>query len=294
MRPERLTTGKKIMGIAIAALIVVPILLYAILYVLQERMIFVGALMNKENLRLIREQYPKATELTLETPDGVELHGWFIDNSPVYKSPLLIYFGGNNEEASNLINTIGAIDGWSVLLVNYRGYGLSGGEPTERNLFKDSLFLYDTFSKRDDIDPANIVAMGRSLGSGVAVYLASKRPLKAVMLTTPYDSIREVAQDRFPFVPVKRLLKHPFDSLAIASTIKTPMIAFLATRDKTIKPENSKRLIEGWAGTTDVLKIQDAGHGNIVDHDEYWTGIRNYLDKTTSTGDVISSEAVGD
>ncbi|VAV83832.1 hypothetical protein MNBD_DELTA01-603 [hydrothermal vent metagenome] len=285
--------GKKIMGIALAALIIAPFLIYAVLYVLQERMIFVGALLNDQNLKLIRAKYPKAEELTIETPDGTKLHGWFLDNSPVYKSPLLIYFGGNNEEASNLLDSIGSLDGWSVLLVNYRGYGLSNGEPTEENLFKDSLFLYDTFSKRDDIDPNNIVAMGRSLGSGVAVYLANQRPLKAVMLTTPYDSIREVAQDRFPFVPVRRLLKHPFDSLALASTIKTPMIAFLATRDRTIKPEHSIRLIEGWAGTTDVIHIQDASHGNIVDHDEYWIGIRNYLDKTTETSTGVPAEAVG-
>lgn len=285
--------GLKIMGIALAVLIIAPILIYAILYVLQERMIFVGALLNDQNLKLIRAKYPKAEELTVETPDGVKLHGWFLDNSPIYKSPLLIYFGGNNEEASNLLDSIGSIDGWSVLLVNYRGYGLSNGDPTEENLFKDSLFLYDTFSKRDDIDPNNIVAMGRSLGSGVAVYLASQRPIKAVMLTTPYDSIRDVAQDRFPFVPIKRLLKHPFDSLAIASSIKTPMIAFLATRDRTIKPERSIRLIDGWAGTTDVIHIQDAGHGNIVDHDEYWTGIRNYLNKTTETVTGEPPEAVG-
>jgi len=267
--------------------------IYAILYVLQERMIFVGALMNEQNLKLIRARHPKAEELTIETPDGTKLHGWFLDNSLVYKSPLLIYFGGNNEEASNLLDTVGSLDGWSVLLVNYRGYGLSSGEPTEENLFKDSLFLYDTFSKRDDIDPGNIVAMGRSLGSGVAVYLASRRPLKAVMLTTPYDSIREVAQERFPFVPIKRLLKHPFDSLALASTIKTPMIAFLATRDRTVRPERSKRLIEGWAGTTDVIRIQDASHGNIVDHDEYWTGIRDYLDNITETTAGEADEAVG-
>lgn len=294
MRTARLTTGKKIMGIIIAALIIAPIIVYALLYLMQERMIFVGALMNEENLRLIREKYPQAEELTIVTPDGVELHGWFVDNSEIYKSPLLIYFGGNNEEASNMLDTIGSIKDWSVLLVNYRGYGLSGGEPTEKNLFKDAVFLYDTFSKREDVDPNTIVAMGRSLGTGVAVHLASQRPLRAVMLTTPYDSIREVAQDRFPFVPIKRLLKHPFDSLALASTIKTPMVAFLATRDRTIKPERSTRLIEGWAGTTDVIRIQDAGHGNIVDHDEYWTGIRKYLDKTTVADSDAGSEAVGD
>ncbi len=285
--------GYKIMGIALTILIIAPFLIYAILYVLQERMIFVGAMINDQNLKLIRAKYPKAKELTLETPDGAKLHGWFLDNSPIYKSPLLIYFGGNNEEASTLMDSIGKIDGWSVLLVNYRGYGLSNGEPTEENFFKDSLFLYDTFSKRDDIDPDNIVAMGRSLGTGVAVYLASQRTLKAVILTTPYDSIREVAQERFPFVPIRKLLKHPFDSLAIASTIKTPMLALVATKDRTIKPERSIRLIESWAGTTDLIQIQGAGHGNIVDHDEYWTGIRNYLDKTTGATTGEPAEAVG-
>ncbi len=285
--------GRKIMGIALAALIIAPFLIYAILYVLQERMIFVGAMLNEHNLKLIREKHPKAKELTLVTLDGAKLHGWFMDNSPIYKSPLLIYFGGNNEEASTLIDSIGTIDGWSVLLINYRGYGLSNGEPTEENFFKDSLFLYDTFSKRDDIDPGNIVAMGRSLGTGVAVYLASQRTLKAVILTTPYDSIREVAQDRFPFVPIRRLIKHPFDSLAIASTIKTPMLAFIATKDRTIKPERSIRLIESWAGTTEIIQIQGAGHGNIVEHEEYWTGIRNYLDKTTETVTNEPAEAVG-
>ncbi len=71
------------------------------------------------------------------------------------------------------------------------------------------------------------------------------------------------------------------------------MLAFIATKDRTIKPERSIRLIESWAGTTEIIQIQDAGHGNIVEHEEYWTGIRNYLDKNTETVTNKPAEAVG-
>ena len=142
----------------------------------------------------------------------MHLRGWLLRAAGREPAPLLIYFGGNAEEASWVLSELAHIPGWSALVVNYRGYGQSEGAPSERALFADALALYDQAIKRLDIEPHRVVAMGRSLGTGVATYLASQRPIAAVILVSPYDSLVSIAQRAYPFLPVRLLLKHRFDS----------------------------------------------------------------------------------
>ena len=105
---------------------------------------------------------------------------------------------------------------WSVAALNYRGYGRSEGAPSEAAISADALLVYDRLAGREDIDAERIVVFGRSLGSGVAVPLAARRPVHAVILVSPFDSLRRIAKKTYPFVPVPTLLRHPFDSLALA------------------------------------------------------------------------------
>jgi pimeloyl-ACP methyl ester carboxylesterase len=92
------------------------------------------------------------------------------------------------------------------------------------------------------------VVIGRSLGSGVAVHVAAERKPAGVVLVTPFDSLRAVAQGIYPFVPVSLLLRHPFDSLALAPSIAAPMLALVATQDRVIAPAHARRLFEAWRG----------------------------------------------
>jgi pimeloyl-ACP methyl ester carboxylesterase len=106
--------------------------------------------------------------------------------------------------------------------MNYRGYGGSDGTPSETALLSDALFVFDYMLATEGIDPAHVVLMGRSLGSGVAVHVAAKRKVGGVILVTPFDSLVNVARAHYPIFPVGLMLKHRFDSAALAPGITTP------------------------------------------------------------------------
>ncbi|MDP2167792.1 MAG: alpha/beta fold hydrolase [Thermodesulfovibrionales bacterium] len=253
------------------------LLIYAFLYFSQDGMIFIPQTITKDELAGIKKQYPDAGEITVKTPDGITLHGWFLGAKEKGASPLLIYFGGNAEEASGFMTLTERFKGWSLLLMNYRGYGLSQGRPSEKALFEDAVLIYDLAAKRKDVDPEKIVAMGRSLGSGVAVYLASERPLKGVILVSPYDSIRSVARDIYPFAPVSLMLRHPFDSLSRAPSITAPMLAVAARDDKVIPLEHSVRLAEKWGGRHHLVIINGVDHNSIIFENAYHEAVDAFL-----------------
>src|SRR5262249_19315765 len=157
-----------------------------------------------------------------------------------------LYFGGNAEEVSWLVETAPPLGAWALLLVNYRGYGRSEGRPGERALFADALLLHDWARGRPEVDRSRIAAMGRSLGPGVAVHLAAERALAGVVLVSPFDSLTAVAQRHYPWLPVRWLLRHPFDSLARAPSIQTPLLCLTAGRDTIVPPAHSARLCAAW------------------------------------------------
>lgn len=272
---------KSFPSIAVRLFIAVLLIVWLLMYLFQEKMLFIRTRTDDYFLKIIREKFPNA-ELWLTTRDHVRLHGWFHKRSDAEKAPVIIYFGGNAEDISEQIFEFEHLKGWAVLLMNYRGYGLSQGNPSQKNLFDDALSIYDLIAGRDDVDASRIVAMGRSLGSGVAVHLASRRPLAGVILVSPYNSIRNVAQKIYPFAPVSLLLRHPFDSETIAPSVKTPMLALIAADDSTIPRLHSEKLIGKWGGKV-VRKIFDgADHNTIQLAPGYWQNIQVFLDSLTS------------
>ena len=249
--------------------------LVAALYALQDRMLFfpqplVGAGPSGSHV--------ESVEVAAE--DGTPLRGWLVksDRSP---APLLVYFGGNAEEVSWLAATGAERSSWSMLLVNYRGYGHSEGRPSEARLFADAVRLYDWAAGRAGVDARRIVGMGRSLGSGVAIYLATRRRLAGLVLVTPFDSITAVAQRHYPFLPVRWVLRHPFDSLSRAGTIAVPTLMLVAGRDTIIPPAHAERLYERWPGPKRWIEFPAADHDNISAEPGYWRAITTFLDELT-------------
>lgn len=274
---EFLSDIKSLARIIIATIILFPVIVYPLLYILQDKLIFIGAQADEATREWAKTQYPD-TEVFLETPDHVTLHGWYVNtNPPKKKSPLIIYFGGNAEDVSVNLYDIEEFKGWAVLLINYRGYGLSEGKPSESGLFKDALFLYDVFSQREDVDETRVVVMGRSLGTGVAVYLAAHRDVEGVILVSPYDSIKNVARKAYPFAPVSLLLKHNFDSAALAPSIDVPMLTLIASQDTIIPPSYSEKLIAKWGGEVFRKIIEVRDHNTISIADAYWESIQEFL-----------------
>lgn len=217
-------------------------------------------------------------EVNIRMDDGSLLHGWLVKNRPYGPHKLLIYFGGNAEEVSHMIPLASIFEDWALLLVNYPGYGKSVGNPGQKSFYKAALAIYDYAVSRDDVDAENIVVMGRSLGSGSAVYLAHERDIKGVVLVSPFESVRSVARSTFPFLPVNLILRHKFLSKKYAKEIKSPMIAFYGTADQIIPPSQTHKLAGYWKGPSKLVKLQGFGHNDIFESRQMWDEINRFLD----------------
>ena len=249
-----------------------------LLYFFQHRLIFYPTSISEDDADMIRSQHPEAEEVTIPVTDEVTVHGWLMSEEGEDPSPLLIYFGGNAQEVSQLIPETAEIEGWSVLLMNYRGYGLSEGDPDdEEALLGDALMIYDEMAEREDIDADNIVTMGRSIGSAVATHLSAEREVQGTILVSPFDKFLHVARAQFPFLPVEWLLRYSFDSTDIAPQMQHPMLALIAEEDEIVDPAYSKPLVDIWGGPTESYIIEGAGHNTVHMSDEYQARIQAFL-----------------
>ncbi len=212
----------------------------------------------------------------LETEEA-ELTGWFLQRAS--SLPLVIYFGGNAQDVARRAFDFldPAMPDANYLFVNYRGYGSSTGDPGEQAFFADALRVYDEALELPH--NGNIVAFGRSLGSGVAVHLAAHRDLAAVVLVTPYDSITEVAAATYPWLPARWLLRHHFDSSALAPGIDVPALVYVAGRDRVIPPEHAEDLIRLWGGPVDVVRVPAAHHTNIQEFPSFYPSLNEFLSR---------------
>lgn len=220
-------------------------------------------------------------EVRIQAPDGVTLHGWLRRApaaAPGQRYPLVIVFGGVARETSWMIGWGDKPPGWGWLMVNYRGYGLSGGSPSESLVVEDAKRIYDFAASHPDVDPSKIVVLGRSLGSYVAVTLAASRPLAGAILATPFDSIAAVAEDRYPFLPMGMLVGGRYDSAAIAPSVRTPALFVIAGADDVTPPSHGQALARAWGGPKATYVLEDTGHRGVEWRKDYWARISRFLD----------------
>lgn len=181
--------------------------------------------------------------IELATPDGAALRGWLVKNADAERAPLLIFFGGSGSEASQMIPYVCAFDGWSVALVNYCGFGQSTGAPSQKRVLADAALIYDALAQRPVIDPERVVAMGYSLGTGVAVDLAAQRPMASVVPVAPYDSMSLIGLKQSPlFAPLSGIMHRYFDSITRAPSITAPLVVLIGASDAAVP----RRCLSAW------------------------------------------------
>lgn len=191
------------------------------------------------------------------------------------QSHSLLYFGGNAENvAFNVAEFTEMFPSLTLYLVNYRGYGGSTGVPTEQGLYADADAIYRSVSQRH----SDVAVMGKSLGSGVATYIASIHPVKKLALITPYDSIANMASRQYPIFPIQLLLKDQFDSVGRVDQIQAQTFVLLAEFDEVIPGSHSARLIEAFPESQiAVTTIADADHNSLANDTRYRTELANFF-----------------
>ncbi len=187
----------------------------------------------------------------------------------------ILYFGGNAESVLHSAEDYARdFPNHTIYFVNYRGYGGSSGAPSEKANYSDALDIYDLVKKQH----SKLSLIGRSLGTGIASYVAVHREIEKILLITPYDSIEKVAASQYPIFPVSLLLKDRYDSVSRAGRIRARTLILLAEDDRVIPRENSMRLVEAFpASIVTVATIKGVDHTTISQVREFKRLIQGFM-----------------
>ena len=207
------------------------------------------------------------------TVGSEKLHGWVVNEG---QPKALIYYGGNAENIEANIPFFNAvIPNYTVYLIPYRGYGNNPGTPTEASLYNDAVQIFEAIQNQHQ----SVSLMGRSLGSGIATYVAANRQVDKLILVTPFDSIENVAKDIYWMFPVSWFIKDRYHSSNRAKEITAQTYIFIAGKDQVISRSRTDQLIaEFGEQLQEVIVINNAGHNTISQYPEYTSGLKRALD----------------
>ncbi len=204
-------------------------------------------------------------ELKIPTSDGINLLGWY--SKPKIQKPTLLYFHGNSFDIGERSYRIERYikKGWGVLLIAWRGYSGNRGYPTEINLYKDGEAAINWLEKFTETKKENIILYGESLGSAVAVELATRNIFKSVVLEAPFTSIQDIAQKRYKIYPVKYLILDKFDNFSKISKVLSPLLIISGKKDEVVPHEHSQKLYLNANQPKSSVFIDEAMHNNLYD-----------------------------
>ena len=222
---------------------------------------------------------PTARQLTVSTEDGETLLGVCIPSvKPDPGRTLVLGFGGNawnGQEVAEYLHEL--YPEHDVVAFHYRGYPPSTGEPSARSLVADAPLVYDAAVELTK--PEHVIAVGFSIGSGIAAQLAARRNLGGLILVTPFDSLRAVAQSMYPWLPIGPHFSQEIDAAAPLGRCPFPIAIIAAERDEIIAAERSDALRKAAPNLVFDRTILNAGHNDIYARPEFHEAMHEALDR---------------
>lgn len=257
----------------ISFLLIGYIIFASMLYFLQEKLIFLPATLP-QNFKY--EFNVPFEEFFLENGDGARLNGLHFKSDK--SKGVILYFHGN---AGNLarwgeITQYFTRFQYDVVVMDYRTYGKSKGKLSESALYEDGQMFYDYVI--DQYPEDQLILYGRSLGTGIATWLGSNNNPSQIILETPYYSFLDIGMKRFPYLPVKWLLKYHFRSFDYVQRINCPVTIFHGTEDNVVPIQSGRKLYESIPGNSKKMVVIEGGrHNNLSQFDRYHSGIEALL-----------------
>lgn len=207
-------------------------------------------------------------EIFLTTPDGEKINALFYHGK---SNNVILYFHGNAgslagwQQIADDFTTLG----YNFFILDYRGYGKSSGEITEQGLYLDAEAAFQYLIKEKDFSPDQIIIYGRSIGSGIATELARRYTAKGLILESPFTSLKELANQKMPFLFPSLFLQFHFENIKKLSEINCPMVFIHGDRDGLIPPSHSKKLHEARSGKKKLIIIAQGSHNDLNLYEEY-------------------------
>lgn len=256
--------------------------LYAIVltgaYYLQRTLMYFPA---RERIQPAAVGLAGVEEKVIETPDGARVIAWYGKASP--GRPTLLYFHGNGGSLATRSERIGKYlaRGYGVLMMTYRGYGGSTGQPSERANVADAKLAYDTLVGLG-VDPSEIVLYGESIGSGVAVQVAAEKEVAGIILDAPYTSVLEIAAAAYPFLPVRTFLTDRYETMRFIGQVNAPLLVVHGEADDVIPVAMGRAVHAAARGPKDIVTFPRAGHSDHHLHGSY-EAIFSWLERLEAT-----------
>ena len=250
------------LGVLFALLIVLYLVLAAYLYIQQRSFLYFP---DARRPAVADAEIPELREIQLTTAEGLHLLAWYVP-PPSPGRPVVLYFHGNGGNIADRTGRIAmfARANYGVLMPEYRGYGGNPGSPSEQAFITDAEVAL-SFLHREAMDNQAIVVYGESLGTGIAVALAEKRLMQALVLDAPYTNIAAVAEKRFFFLPVRWMLKDLFDSLSRIGNIRAPVLIIQGERDGVIPPALGRALFAKAQEPKELWTDPDGNHSDLLE-----------------------------
>jgi fermentation-respiration switch protein FrsA (DUF1100 family) len=207
---------------------------------------------------------PEMRSVALHTDDGLTLTAWYAPARG--QAATLLYLHGNGGHIGHRAAKVRPYldGGFGVLLLSYRGYGSNPGSPTEEGLYADGRAAL-AFLAREGVPLDKTALYGESLGSGVAVELAARMPVAALILEAPFSSIAEVAQHHYPFLPARLLVRDRYDSVAKIGRVTAPILVLHGERDRIVPPRFGRALFEAASEPKEFRAFPEGGHNDLYD-----------------------------
>lgn len=242
-------------------LIISYIVLLGIMYLFQRKLIYFP-LKARPSLAGLKDVY---TEVYTQTQDQLKLTHWYAKQG----QPYIIVFHGNAGNIENRGYRFKFLvdQGYSVLLVSYRGYGGNSGQPTEKNIISDSALVLEWLLKKEGISLNEVVLFGESLGSGVAVALAAQYPVKALIFDGAYSSIAEIGQSAYPFLPVRWLLKDSWDSQSHIKKVQSSLLFIHSKKDSVVPFRFAYSLFQSANEPKKHIWLEESGHNSNLEQE---------------------------
>lgn len=255
-----------------------------ILFFMQARFVFVPSREIEADPSDIGLRYEN---VDFVSPDIVDLHGWYI---PAEKErAVLLFCHGNAGNISHRLESIQLFNrlGLSVFIFDYRGYGRSGGEPSEEGTYKDAVGAWQWLIDKKQYAPERIVVFGRSLGGAVAAHLASEKNPKVLIIESAFTSVGDMGARIYPYMPVKLLIRYHYRTIDYIDRVKCPVMVIHSPDDELVSFKQGRRLYDAAREPKEFLEITGGHNGGFLEEPDIYSNgfdsfLRQYVDDKLS------------
>lgn len=217
-------------------------------------------------------------DVTLTTSDGVRVHGWLV-GAPRPRGVVLVCHGNAGTIADRLpLAEAFMAMGWSCFLLDYRGYGQSEGQPSEDGTYRDAEAGHEHLTRAAGFDPAQVVVYGESLGGGVAIELARRRPVAACVVESTFTSLPDIGARAYPWLPVRLLSRLRYDNRAKIGRLAVPVLVIHSQQDEVVPFAHGQALFEA-AREPRQLLVTTGGHndGGFLRSEQHRGAVQQFL-----------------